>query len=143
LVAHGLRPATHQLRYFSRWITPPRNPKRFDTRFLVGRMPAGQEVVVDGTETVSHEWLTATQALHDYHAGRIQLIPPTVRTLDDLSRFDSIDAVLADASRRVVRALCPDIDLGGDLPAMVYPSTTGSDVSPRRLVMRDGRWRPE
>jgi hypothetical protein len=81
--------------------------------------------------------------LRDYHAGRIDLIPPTVRTLDDLSRFGSIDAVLADASRRVVRALCPEIDLAGALPAMVYPSSTGADVPPRRLVMRDGRWRPE
>ena len=75
--------------------------------------------------------------------GRIQLIPPTVRTLDDLARFPSLDAVLDDARRRVVRALCPEIEAGGALPAMTYPDNTGSGLPPRRLVLRDGRWRPE
>ncbi len=102
LAEHDLVPATHALFYFARWITPTVNPKRFDTRFLVGRVPRGQDAVVDGTETVSHEWLTPASALRAYHDGRIQLIPPTVRTLDDLTRFASADAVLADASRRVV-----------------------------------------
>jgi 8-oxo-dGTP pyrophosphatase MutT (NUDIX family) len=143
LAEEGLVPTTHELHYFARWITPRVNPKRFDTRFLVGRVPAGQDAVVDGTETVSHEWLTPAAALGAYQDGRIQLIPPTVRTLDDLARFDSIDAVLADASRRAVRALCPEIDPGGGLPAMTYPDNTGGGLPPRRLVLRDGRWRPE
>src|SRR5262249_25418674 len=43
LAGAGLVPATEQLLYFARWITPPTNPRRFDTRFLVGRMPPGQE----------------------------------------------------------------------------------------------------
>ncbi len=143
LAEHGLVPATRDLFYFARWITPPVNPKRFDTRFLVGRVPEGQDAVVDGTETVSHEWLTPKAALAAYQAGRIQLMPPTVRTLDDLGRFGSIDAVLADARRRVVRALCPEIETGGAEPAMTYPDNTGSGLPPRRLVLRDGRWRPE
>jgi 8-oxo-dGTP pyrophosphatase MutT (NUDIX family) len=143
LAEHGLRPATHALHYFARWITPRVNPKRFDTRFLVGRVPAGQDAVVDGSETVSHAWLTPHAALDAYQAGRIQLIPPTVLTLDDLARFPSIDAVLADARRRVVRARQPEIETGGGLPAMSYPDNTGTGVPPRRLVLRDGRWRPE
>ena len=54
----------------------------------------------------------------------------------------AIDAVLADASRRIVRALCPEIDAGGAMPAMTYPDNTGGGLPPRRLVLRDGRWRP-
>jgi 8-oxo-dGTP pyrophosphatase MutT (NUDIX family) len=142
LAERGLVPATETLFYFARWITPRMNPKRFDTRFLVGRVPERQDAVVDGTETVAHEWLTPAAALQAYLDGRIQLIPPTVRTLDDLTRFDSIDAVLADARRRVVRALCPEIDTGGGPPAMTYPDNTGTGLPPRRLVLRDGRWRP-
>jgi len=143
LAETGLVPATHELFYFARWITPRVNPKRFDTRFLVGRVPPGQDAVVDGTETVAHEWLTPAAALEAYQSGRIQLIPPTVRTLDDLARFDSVDAVLADARRRVIRALCPEIDPGGGLPSMTYPDNTGTGLPPRRLVLRDGRWRPQ
>lgn len=138
-----LTPATHELRYFARWITPRVNPKRFDTRFLVGRVPPGQDAVADGTETVGHEWLTPRAALQAYHEGRIQLIPPTVRTLDDLARFSSADAVIADAERRVVRALCPEIETGGEVPAMTYPDNTGTGLPPRRLVLREGRWRPD
>ena len=36
----GLVPATDELFYFARWITPVANPRRWDTRFLVGRVPA-------------------------------------------------------------------------------------------------------
>ena len=143
LAERDLVPATHALFYFARWITPRVNPKRFDTRFLVGRVPAGQDAVVDGTETVAHEWLTPAAALGAYQDGRIQLMPPTVRTLDELARFPTVDAVLDDARRRVVRACCPEVDPTSGVPSMTYPDNTGTGLPPRRLVLRDGRWRPE
>lgn len=136
----GLVPAAERLFYLARWITPVVNPRRWDTRFLVGEAPAGQEACADGTETVSCAWLTPTDALAAYEAGRIALIPPTVRTLDDLTRFPSVDAVLADAARRAVRAVTPQIVEGSGDPAIRYPDAGGR--SARRLVLRDGRWRP-
>ncbi len=144
LAEHALVAATDRLYAFARWITPRQNPKRFDTRFLVGRVPPGQEPCVDGTETVHCEWMTPRRALAVYEAGEIMLIPPTVRTLDDLARFDSVDAVLADARRRVVRAASPDIVAEpGAEPTMTYPDNTGRPGMPaRRLVLRAGRWRP-
>ena len=139
----GLAPATDRLYSFARWVTPRANPRRFDTRFLVTRAPAGQDALVDGTETVGCEWFTPQAALEAYEAGRIELIPPTVRTLDDLARFPSVEAVLADARTRVVRAASPDITATGDGPSMTYPDNTGqTGLPPRRLVLRDGRWRP-
>lgn len=143
LAGAGLAPATDRLFYLARWITPIANPRRWDTRFLVGRVPAGQEPVVDGTETVSCRWLTPPAALAEYEAGRITLIPPTVRTLDDLSRFPSVDAVLADAAARVVRAVTPEIVQDGAETAIRYPDNTGHTARPaRQLVLRAGRWRP-
>ncbi|HJQ83272.1 MAG TPA: NUDIX domain-containing protein [Candidatus Binatia bacterium] len=142
LASAGLVPATDRLFYFARWITPVVNPRRWDTRFLVGRLPPGQEAVVDGTETVSCGWMTPRDALAAYEAGRITLIPPTVRTLDDLARFPSADAVLADAAARIVRGLTPELVQSGALTAIQYPDNTGSALPPRRLVLRDGRWRP-
>jgi len=144
LEAHGLRPATAALYYFSRWITPRQNPRRFDTRFLVGRMPRGQEAVADGTETESCAWFTPRAALAAYERGEIMLIPPTVRTLDDLTGFSSVDSVLEDARRRVVRAVRPEVVATGGLPTLSYPDNTGRpELPPRRLVLRDGRWRPD
>lgn len=136
-------PATDDVWAFSRWITPAVNPKRFDTRFVVTRLPPGQEVRVDGTENESHRWVTPTEGLAAYVAGEIELIPPTVRTLDDLERFPSIDAVLASARGRRVRPFCPGIERSGDLITMSYPSPDPTDPLPaRRLVLEHGRWRP-
>jgi len=139
----GLVPATETLFYFARWVTPLTNPRRWDARFLVARRPAGQEAIADGTETVSCTWMSPRGALAAYEAGRIQLIPPTVRTLDDLARFPSIEAVLEDAAARVVRALTPELVQDGGVTAISYPDNTGKAARPaRRLVLRDGRWRP-
>ena len=143
LAGAGLVPATDQLYYFARWITPIANPRRWDTRFLVGRLPEGQEACADGTETVSCAWMTPQAALAAYEAGRITLIPPTVRTLDDLARFRSVDAVLDDARRRIVRAATPELVQAAGVTTIRYPGNTGHpDVPARRLVLREGRWTP-
>ncbi|MCW5891025.1 MAG: NUDIX hydrolase [bacterium] len=143
LAEHDLTPATDALYYLARWITPKQNPRRFDTRFLVARLPDVQEACADGTETVSCRWFGPREALAAYESGAITLIPPTVRTLDDLARFPSIDAVLADARRRVVRAVRPQVVTVGGQPALQYPDEAGhAELPPRRLVLRDGRWRP-
>lgn len=136
-------PATHTLYSFARWVTPSVNPRRFDTRFLVGRMPAGQEPCPDGTETESCVWYTPAGALDAYLAGEIELIPPTVRTLDDLARFESIDAALAHARTRAVVPACPEIEMQGERVTMRYPGLVGDPLLPdRRLVLEQGRWRP-
>jgi 8-oxo-dGTP pyrophosphatase MutT (NUDIX family) len=142
LAEAGLAPATERLLYFARWITPVANPRRWDTRFLVGELPPGQEPCADGTETVSCRWFSPRDALAAYEAGGIALIPPTVRTLDDLARFSSVEAVLADAAGRVVRAVTPEIVEDRAGPAIRYPDNAGSGGPARRLVLRDGRWRP-
>jgi 8-oxo-dGTP pyrophosphatase MutT (NUDIX family) len=136
-------PATHALYAFARWVTPSVNPRRFDTRFLVGRMPRGQEPCPDGTETESCTWYTPEGALAAYLAGDIELIPPTVRTLDDLARFASIDEALGHARTRAVRPACPEIETRGGVVTMRYPGIAGDPLLPdRRLVLEHGRWRP-
>lgn len=143
LAEHGLTPATDMLYYLARWITPKQNPRRFDTRFLVARLPDVQEACADGTETVSCRWFGPREALAAYESGAITLIPPTVRTLDDLARFPSIDAVLDDARRRIVRAVRPEVVTVGGQPALQYPDESAEAHLPqRRLVLREGRWRP-
>jgi len=136
-------PATDRVYSFARWVTPSANPRRFDTRFVVSRLPRGQEPVVDGTETESCTWLTPVAALEAYEAGEIELIPPTIRTLDDLARFVDVDAVLASAARRAIRPACPEIEIQGERVTMRYPSPCPDDPLPdRRLILQDGRWRP-
>ena len=96
----------------------------------------------DGTETVSCTWFSPADALAAYERGAISLIPPTLRTLDDLARFAAIDAALEAARVRVVRARRPEVVIDGDVTTIAYPDNTGTDAPPRQLVLRDGRWRP-
>src|ERR1043166_2547859 len=63
LASARLTAGTERLFYFARWITPIANPRRWDTRFLVARLPEGQEACPDGTETVSCTWMTPRAAL--------------------------------------------------------------------------------
>ncbi|MGH9299912.1 MAG: NUDIX hydrolase, partial [Acidimicrobiales bacterium] len=46
----GLQLDLARLGYISHWITPAGSPRRYDTRFLVARMPPGQEALHDDVE---------------------------------------------------------------------------------------------
>lgn len=80
---------------FSRWITPAELPIRFDTQFFIGRLPDdGQDAQVDGRECVDHGWFTAEAALEAYASRRILLVLPTIRQLEQLRCFTTIDALI-------------------------------------------------
>ncbi len=86
----SLRPATHELVYLGRWITPPGPPRRFDTRFFLAPVPPGQPAHPDGTETVDAVWLTPEQALAEHARGERLMVPPTVGTLRQLRGYGSV-----------------------------------------------------
>jgi recombination protein RecT len=80
---------------FARWITDRDLPKRFDVPFLVARMPPGQEPVADESEQFEPVWVRPSDALQRFKAGQFFIIFPTIRTLDKLQAFDSVDALLS------------------------------------------------
>jgi glyoxylase-like metal-dependent hydrolase (beta-lactamase superfamily II)/8-oxo-dGTP pyrophosphatase MutT (NUDIX family) len=105
------RIAADRLVYLSHWITPPGLPKRFDTRFLVARCPAGQTAVVDRTEAAEALWLTPAQAVSAELA--LRLLPVTRRILAALALFDTVAAVLAfAASQAAVPTMMPRMARG-------------------------------
>ena len=81
-----------------RWITPVGAPRRYDTRFFVSKMPDGQVAVPDDVEAVHAEWRTPESALQGWVSGELALLPPTVCLLQVLSRFRSVDELLAAAA---------------------------------------------
>jgi 8-oxo-dGTP pyrophosphatase MutT (NUDIX family) len=93
--AHGWRLAIDRLAYFSHWLTPPGMPRRFDTRFFIAEMPAGQSVKPDGRETVAHMWLRPADAV-DARRG-LKLMNVTRRTLEALAGFASAAECMAHA----------------------------------------------
>lgn len=91
---HRLRVPLGELAYVSRWITPEPSPRRYDTRFFAAPMPAGQRAGADGWEAVDAGWWAPAGALSAWQAGRIELIEPTVASLELLRRFGDVHAAM-------------------------------------------------
>lgn len=117
-----VRPAADRLRLVARWVTPPGQSRRFDTRFFVTRAPAGQTLVVDGTEIVGGEWLSPRAALDRAAAGEIVLVLPTRRNLEHLASFPSTAAAWEWASQvESVETVSPRIEGEGPTARIVVP----------------------
>jgi 8-oxo-dGTP pyrophosphatase MutT (NUDIX family) len=95
LEEEGLRPAYDELHFFSRWITPPGAPRRFDTRFFVAAAPPHQTYVHDDAELIDSAWFRPQDALDRFGAGELELILPTERSLEALAVHDTVADVLA------------------------------------------------
>ena len=93
--ALGLSLDLREWAYFSHWLTPPGQPRRFDTRFFVTRAPAHQHAEADYGEAVELMWLTPQAALDP--ARGLKLLPVTRETLKRVSSFASVQAALEHA----------------------------------------------
>ena len=92
--ARGLTLAGSDVYVLAHWVTDRDLPRRFDVPFLVARMPEGQVPVADETEQFEPEWIRPTDALAKHQAGNFFIIFPTIRTLERLQHYASVDAVL-------------------------------------------------
>lgn len=125
-----LRLDTADIGYFSHWITPVPVPRRYDTRFLVARMPDGQAIRVDGREAVRADWLSPAAALDAHERNDIRLIFPTIRNLSALAAFDSSDALMAHTqSARTVTAMLPKIVNAPGGMQLLLPGDPGYDAA--------------
>jgi 8-oxo-dGTP pyrophosphatase MutT (NUDIX family) len=95
-----------RLVYWSHWITPSLEKKRFDTRFFAVQVPAGQVASVDRSELTQHAWFTELEIRERLRSGDIKVAPPTLATLQDLWRSHAVHGGLepmlaAERSREV------------------------------------------
>jgi 8-oxo-dGTP pyrophosphatase MutT (NUDIX family) len=125
---------------FSRWITPAELRIRFDTRFFLAPLPPGAAAPrPDGGETVDAGWFSPRAALDAFGRGEISLVFPTIKTLEDLARFASVDAVLAWASGREVRPIEPRVVVEGEVARIVLPGEPGYERPADGPRTRTGR----
>jgi hypothetical protein len=89
------RSALDQLHHYAHWITPEARALRFNTHFFVARYPGGQMASADLTETTEGAWMTPRKALEENLARTLVLSPPTLKTLEDLSRFKTVEEALS------------------------------------------------
>lgn len=89
-----LQLALDQLVFFGHWITPESSPQRFDTLFFACAAPAFQEGDHDDYESIHSVWLSASEALEQYRRKQIQLITPTLKSLEHLEQFSDTQSFL-------------------------------------------------
>jgi 8-oxo-dGTP pyrophosphatase MutT (NUDIX family) len=130
----------------SRWITPAVERRRFDARFFLAAVAASELASADVKETVAELWATADEAIEHHLAGRIDLPPPTLRTLELLAPHGTADAALEAARRQrppLVRPVfhAPEsgwvLTLPGDPEHPEARPVLGGST---RFVCREGRW---
>jgi 8-oxo-dGTP pyrophosphatase MutT (NUDIX family) len=95
LARRGLRLRADLLRPWAHWITPEFEERRYDTRFFVAALPAGQLTRDVGGEADRVVWLSARDAVDRCLAGELGMLPPTLVTLAEIAEFDSVADVLA------------------------------------------------
>jgi hypothetical protein len=110
-----------RLHYFSHWITPEPLPLRYDVRFFVTEAPEAQAVIHDGVELTEHLWLTPSRALEEYEKGKMGMVLPQIMTLEDISRFRTVEEAIASATARRVPANLTKIKRINDEDVEVMP----------------------
>lgn len=87
-----------QLRPWANWITPPDNPKRFDTFFYVAQVQPGQEPKHQTTEADNSEWIRLAELFARFERGEVGLMRPTRTTLEDLAALGTVAAAMSVAT---------------------------------------------
>jgi 8-oxo-dGTP pyrophosphatase MutT (NUDIX family) len=118
-------PPSAELVPFSRWITPAEVKTRFDTWFFLAVAPAGVEPQIDGEEAVDSGWFTPQAALDAHKNGEILLVFPTIKHLEQLAPFGSVDALLEHARGKEVRPVQPRVVMGGETARILLPGEPG------------------
>lgn len=138
--------AADQLFVLAHWVTDRDLPRRFDVPFLVARMPEGQTPVADEAEQFEPVWVRPADALARHAAGGFFMIFPTIRTLERLVKFESVQAVLqACAGGQPLWTSCPRAGLLGGEEArfMEHEMAYGelALVSPDGQIVHHLDWR--
>ena len=95
------------LTLFSHWITPPSEPRRYDTHFFFARAPAEQTGSADAVETHDGVWIAPGDALDRYRAGTFRLVYPTIKHLERLAPLPSLDQAQDFARRKAIFTILP------------------------------------
>lgn len=97
------RPLVHA----AHWVTPVVEARRYDTHFFVAAVPDGRTARPDPREMVDAVWLTPRAALERFEAGTLPMVFPTVKTLESLAGYGSLDVVLDAYRGRPVERVLP------------------------------------
>jgi 8-oxo-dGTP pyrophosphatase MutT (NUDIX family) len=110
---------------FSRWITPAAVKIRFDTWFYLTPLPDGATPEIDGNEIVDARWYEPRQALEAAGRGELLLVFPTIKHLEQISPFESAQALMEYAQGREIRPVQPRVVMQGETARILLPGEPG------------------
>ena len=142
----GVRLGVSQIAYWSWWLTPKIEPRRYDTRFFIANVGAEAVATHDNVELIESAWWSPVEALRRLKAGEIFMAPPTWITLMELSAFQNADDVLRSAGGRTTPCIEPMFVANDNGNRILLPSAEGhwSDepVEGPNSYEIDDHWRP-
>jgi 8-oxo-dGTP pyrophosphatase MutT (NUDIX family) len=124
LADRGLVLRSDLLRPFAHWITPPVEPRRYDTKFFAAALPVGQEARHVSGEADEVAWLTPSAALRELRAGDRPMLPPTSHTLGQLEPFPDVASALAGSPPEPLHPISPTFEDAPDGRWAVLPDGT-------------------
>lgn len=120
---------------FAHWVPPAaaKISRRFDTRFYLAVLPAGETVAPDGHEAVTAHWTTAADAVARADAGEIGLVFPTRRNLERLAQYRDLTELLAVTRARPLILIQPEIVSRDGAMWLTIPEGCDYPVTEERL----------
>lgn len=110
------------LHYMSHWITPLGRSRRYDTRFFIALAPQDQDALHDNGEAVNSMWISPEKALRLFERREINLVFPTIRSLEQLRRLGSVDEIITwVSSLEDIPVNAPRIVYDGGIPKVILP----------------------
>ena len=122
------------LRPWANWVTPAEEPRRYDTRFFLAALPAGQQADGQTSEADHAGWQRPQDAIDEWKAGRVGLLPPTWMTLAELREAGTVAAAMA-TDRPTTDKIIPKVVRRGNKLHAVLPgdpeyATASLDLAP-------------
>jgi 8-oxo-dGTP pyrophosphatase MutT (NUDIX family) len=99
---------------WAHWITPGFEPRRYDTRFFVAVLPAGQRTRDVSSESDAVAWMRPLDALDAVRDGRLAMMPPTEHTCVEIAELGCAADALPAAAARPLVTVEPRLVVEGD-----------------------------
>ena len=94
-------------RPYAHWVTPEKEPRRYDTRFFLAALPVGAQPANVTTESSVSAWVPVTQALAEVEGRTRLMLPPTILTCGWLAQHSSVADALAAADAEPIHVERP------------------------------------
>lgn len=132
---------------YAHWITPEFEKMRFNTYFFLVKLPPCQTPVADAVELTESLWVTPQKALEMQRQQKIILMPPTLKTIEELAAFKDIDELFSTTKKKIIYSILPQ--LAGNSLKLPHDPEYSIDAykrpvnlsEPSRIFVENGVWK--